>query len=115
MDAQLTLDYSLYAGAPPHVRHSTTSEAAAEAIAHRVNALHRKVLQAYREHPEGLTRDEAEVITGLSHQTCSARCRELVLKGLLVTKVDPMTGRSLRRPTRSGREAEVLFIADLVS
>jgi len=35
--------------------------------------------------------------------------RELVLKGLLETRINPETGISYRRPTRSGKMAEVCF------
>ena len=106
-----TFQYDLFAGTPPHVRHSSTSLAAAEAITSKVNSLQRRILALVREHPDGLTRDQIEVITGLPHTTSSARVRELFLKGLLETRTDPATGSSYRRPTRSGRYAEVCFAA----
>lgn len=111
MCAHLQLQYDLFTGIPPHARHSSTSEAAAEAIAPKVNALQRQILSLVRQHPHGLTRDEIEVMTGLQHQTASARVRELMLNGLLETRMDPTTGKSYRRPTRSGRQAEVCFAA----
>lgn len=50
----------------------------------------------------GLTCDEVEVITGLSHQTCSARFRDLA-KG-----TNPLIIPSgEKRPTRTGRRAMV--------
>lgn len=49
----------------------------------------------------GATSDEVEVVSGLSHQTVSARLTEAKQLGL----VEP-DGR--RRPTRSGRNAAVL-------
>lgn len=101
--------YDLFSGTPPHVRHSSTSEAAAEEIRQKINALQLQVLRLVAHRPDGLTRDEIEEITGLKHQTASARARELVLLGLLETRIDPATGISIRRPTRSGRNAEVLF------
>ena len=101
--------YDLFAGSPPHVRHSSTSEAAAEAIKPKVNALQAQILGVVRNAPYGLTRDEIEEVTGLPHTTSSARVRELFLKGLLETRIDPETGISDRRPTRSGRQAEVCF------
>ena len=51
-------------------------------------------------------------MTGLPHTTSSARVRELFLKGLLETRVDRTTGISYRRPTRSGKMAEICFIAE---
>ena len=48
----------------------------------------------------GVTDDEMEVLLGMSHQTTSARRRELVLKGLIGTNGD-------KRKTRSGRNAQV--------
>lgn len=104
-----TLQYDLFAGTPPHVRHSSTSQAAAEAIAPKVNALQRQILAVVRQHPLGLTRDQIEELTDLPHTTSSARVRELFLKGLLETRIDPATGLSYRRPTRSGKAAEVCF------
>jgi hypothetical protein len=107
------VQYDLFAGTPPHVRHSSTSAAAAEAIAPKVNALQRQILEVVRSAPYGLTRDGIEVVTGLPHTTSSARVRELFLKGLLETRIDPATGISYRRPTRSGKDAEVCFATDL--
>ena len=101
--------YNLFGGTPPHVRHSSTSEAAANSIKPSAGSLQRRILDLVQQHPGGLTRDEVEAVTGLSHQTASARCRELVLLGRLETRIDPATGRSFRRPTRSGRTAEILF------
>lgn len=100
----------LFAGTPPHVRHSSTSKAAAEAIAPKVNALQRQILEAVSKASNGLTRDEIEQVTGLPHTTSSARVRELFLKGLLKTRVDRATGISYRRPTRSGKMAEVCYM-----
>lgn len=101
--------YDLFAGTPPHVRHSSTSLAAAEDIAPKVGRLQRQILDLVRQHPLGLTRDEIEALSGLSHQTASARVRELMLNGLLETRVNPSTGISWRRATRSGKQAEVCF------
>lgn len=47
-----------------------------------------------------MTCDEVEIVTGLKHQTASARIRELALKGLIKD-----SGK--RRLTRSGRKAVV--------
>lgn len=50
----------------------------------------------------GATCDEIEVVTGLTHQTASARCTELLRDGVLID-----TGQ--RRRTRSGRTARVMI------
>lgn len=105
----IPVQYDLFAGTPPHVRHSSTSEAAAEAIKPKVGKLQAQILRVVRESADGLTRDEIEQITGLPHTTSSARVRELFLKGLLETRVNRETGISYRRPTRSGKMAEVCF------
>lgn len=51
----------------------------------------------------GATDDEVEAVTGMRHQTASARRRELVLKGLV-------RDSGLRRETRSGRNATVWVV-----
>lgn len=109
------VQYDLFAGTPPHVRHSTTSEAAAEAIKPKVGRLQAKILATVRNAPYGLTRDEIEQITGLPHTTSSARVRELFMKGLLETRINRETGISYRRPTRSGKMAEVCFAVPVVT
>lgn len=103
------VQYDLFTGTPPHVRHSTTSAAAAEAIKPKVGKLQAQILATVRQYPDGLTRDEIEQVTGLPHTTSSARVRELFLKGLLETRINRETGISYRRPTRSGKMAEVCF------
>ena len=104
-----SLQYDLFGGTPPHVRDSTTSQEAAESIAPKVGKLQKEILAVVRTAKDGLTRDEIEVITGLPHTTSSARVRELFIKGLLETRIDPETGKSYCRPTRSGKKAEVCF------
>jgi hypothetical protein len=51
----------------------------------------------------GRTSDEIEVLTGMPHQTVSARLTEAKALGEVVTN-------GQRRPTRSGRSAAVLVI-----
>lgn len=104
-----TMQYDLFVGSPPYVRHCTTSQAAAEAIRPKVGRLQRLILDLVRQHPLGLTRDDIEALSGLPHTTASARVRELFLKGLLETRRDPSTGLPQRRLTRSGKPAEVCF------
>ena len=93
---------------PAHVRGSATSREAAESIQPDVGRIQALVLGCIRRHPDGLTCDQAEVITGLSHQTCSARFRELSsCQPPFIQKVPTEDGKFLRRPTRSGRGAYV--------
>lgn len=76
-----------------------TSEEAAVLIEPHLQRLQRVVLEAIRaEH--GCTCDRAEEVTGLSHQTTSARFNALAKAGLIMD-----TGE--RRKTRSGRRAAV--------
>lgn len=90
----------------PYVAGSLTSEAAAYSIEDDLNRLEdivfRRITAAGT---HGMTDDELEVVTGLSHQTVSARRRTLVLKELLID-----SGR--QRPTRSGRKAVVWVRSD---
>jgi hypothetical protein len=60
----------------------------------------------------GATCDELEWQTGLSHQTCSARCSELKASGDVVTKPVGWNAYEKRR-TRSGKLAAVLILAAL--
>lgn len=78
-----------------------TSRKAAESIAPSAAIMREMVFKIIKRAGEhGMTCDELEVILRMKHQTCSARCRELVLAGRVRD-----TGR--RRPTRSGRPANV--------
>jgi hypothetical protein len=54
-----------------------TSREAAEAIKPDLGRLHRLVMDAIANAPDGLTCREVELTTGLSHQTASARLNEL--------------------------------------
>jgi len=78
-----------------------TSHQAALSIAPHRSRLQAVVLDALRLYrAEGLTDDQIEGVTGLSHQTASARRRELVLSGAVYDS-------GLRRRTKSGRSAAV--------
>lgn len=103
----------LYNGTIPHVQGSHTSELAAESMEKSISGLRRDVLDCVSARPDGATCDEVEQILLMRHQTASARCRELVLMGKLERRLDPATGREIRRLTRSGRTASVLFAAPL--
>lgn len=92
--------YTLYGGTPPHER-SETSRAAAESMRPHVTEIAERVLAHLVEvGDDGATCDEVEQALELSHQTASARLRELVLKGRAEDS-------GQRRTTRSGRKAAV--------
>lgn len=82
-----------------------TSRDAARSVEKSAPRLRQIVLQTIRDAVDGCTDDEIEIITGLSHQTASARRRELVLSGEIVPNGD-------RRKTRSGRTAVVHVARD---
>lgn len=88
----------------PYAVDSATSAKAAASIRPHLGKLEADVLAAFHNRVfAGLTTDEAEVLTGLSHQTCSARINGLVAKGLLKRAGE-------KRRTRSGRPAEVYTV-----
>ena len=93
---------------PAHVRNCETSLDAAESIKPAVPHLQKRVLDCVAPMPGGLTCDQVECITGLSHQTCSARFRELAsCQPPLIKKLILDDGTFARRKTRSGRAAYV--------
>lgn len=97
-----------YGGRPPFELSSSTSKAAAEAIAGGAGALREQVFEVIRvSGDQGLICDEVEAITGFLHTTASARIRELVLAQRLRD-----SGRT--RATRSGRQATI-WIATLAT
>lgn len=89
-------NYPYYAGT------ETSAEAADGIVAHR-SALLMKVYSAIKKKPQ--TCWELEQLTGLAHQTASARIRELALQN----HVRPS---GLVRPTGSGRKAIVWEVCD---
>lgn len=91
---------------PPHARNSETSRLAAESIAPDTARLRRKVLM-FISHlsQDGVTCDQVEYFSGLSHQTTSARIKELKDRGMIQPLI--IDGAPVRRPTRSGRTATV--------
>ena len=98
---------------PAHVRDSETSFDAAVSIQHKVPKLQRQVLDCIRAMPGGLTCDDVEQYTGLAHQTCSARFRELAsCQPPLIKKLLLADGSYAKRPTRSGRGAFVYVVAE---
>ncbi len=67
------------------------------------------VLEAIRRHPEGLSRVELSVLTGLSAQTVSNICRRLLVDGLVVeagkSSGGPGKPRTMLQLARQGRYA----------
>lgn len=83
-----------------------TSQAAAKRIAGGAAAIRVQILAELQVRgTTGGTCDELEQAMGLSHQTCSARIRELNMKNRIVDS-------GLRRKTRSGRDAIVWFATE---
>ena len=92
----------------PYVSGSETSFDAGEAIKPKINRLCRIILDAIEASPQGLHCDQTEVITGINHQTCSPRFKEL--KDCIPPEIIPRRlpdGSIERRKTRSGRRAVV--------
>lgn len=88
----------------PWARGSETSKSAAEEIGSHLGRLEQLVLDTITAHGPH-TCDELEQRIGLSHQTTSARLRGLKLR-------DRIRATGERRPTRSGRMADVWGLAD---
>jgi len=87
--------------APPYVRDSDTSAAAADQIAPHTAGLRAEVFSYIkRRGSKGATCWETEVALGMQHQTASARIRELFLSNDLFDSGD-------RRNTGTGRKAVV--------
>lgn len=87
--------------AVPYVGGSDTSKEAAEKMEPHLGRLQGDVLSHIRSCADyGATDDEIEIHLQLSHQTASARRRELVLADLIEDSGD-------RRRTRSNRKATV--------
>lgn len=79
-----------------------TSRQAAESVEPHLERLEEMVLNAILSNG-GATCDEAEALTGLSHQTCSARFNALKGRGLIEQTAS-------FRKTRSGRKACVYCV-----
>lgn len=86
---------------PPYARGSDTSKQAAESVKPCTGTLRARVLGFIADRGEyGMICDELEALSGLMHQTASARVNELMKLGAIRD-----SGR--RRKTRSGRKATV--------
>lgn len=85
----------------PYASGSDTSREAAESIEPASGTLRARVLGMIRDKgPLGMTCDEIEAESGLTHQTASARVNELMRLGAIVDS-------KMRRKTRSHRNAAV--------
>lgn len=80
----------------------TSIEAAVHARTFK-GAQHSAILAYVRGRQQGATREEIEIGTGISHQSCGPRVVELVAAGLL--RED-----GTRRKTTTGRNAAVLVV-----
>lgn len=90
--------------APFEVKSDTSRDAADSHTTPELARLEAVVLDAIRASGQtGMTDDEIEVATKLSHQTASARRRGLVLRGFVMDS-------DRRRDTRSGRAATVWIV-----
>ena len=93
-----------YVGAP-YVKDSETSKAAAVSVAGHTKQMRERIWRYIKAHGQrGRTCDEVEVGSGLCHQTVSARISELKRKSRLY--------QNGKRPTRSGRPADVHIARD---
>lgn len=84
----------LYGGTPPH-EDVDTSAWAAESVRHTAPKARAKVVAAFAQHGP-LTCEQVEQVTGMSHQSCSARIREAVQKDEIVWTGDYRKGSSGR-------------------
>lgn len=101
----ILLPVAPYPGDVPHVAGSDTSTAAAESMTHRTGPMQAEILRLLGVYADrGLTCDAVERITGWSHQSASARIRELVKAELVVDSGE-------RRAGRSGRSGRVYRLA----
>jgi hypothetical protein len=100
-----------YNSMPPSVAGSETSRAAAESMVPCVAKIREMVrLQiVIMSQFQGATCDEIEVHLALSHQTASARIRELYLGGHIDYRRNA-DGTLVKRKTRSGRNAQVYVV-----
>ena len=70
-----------------------TSRSAAEKALPRSGTRRKEIFDLIAEHEFGLTDDEIEVLTGLTHQTASATRNSLMRDGLIVVSGDARTNR----------------------
>lgn len=79
---QPEFQYDLYNGLPPHEAASATSAAAAVSVVPHVKSARQRVFDFIRQRGNA-TCSEVEQALGMSHQTASARIRELFLRNFI--------------------------------
>jgi hypothetical protein len=102
-------DLPLFAPMPHYVAGCDTSYDAAKSIRSDLSALRRQVLATVQAAPNGITCEGLEAITGLKHQTASARLKELQDLGQIEWRIDPRTGKHHRAINASGRSAKLYY------
>lgn len=95
---------------PPYVRGSDTSKLAA--ASQNPSCDLNKIMVFLSSRMDGATCDEVEVALQMRHQTASARMRDLKNAGVVGPRINQNTGKSIRRPTRTGRSAEVMYLLE---
>ncbi len=98
---------SFFEPTAPHNRTETSIEAAIE-VQPKIGRYQQMILDTIESSPEGRTRDELAMITGLPTATVCGRCNELVKMGRLSSR--STENGKIKRKTRSGKNAEVLFL-----
>ena len=100
----------------PHNGTDTSAEAA-ESIRPNLNAMRSLVLSHIKTSEDGLTCEQLEGLTGLKHQTVSARLNELATctPPFAVHQTDPSTGKPRTRRNVSRRPARLYFSADIAA
>lgn len=106
-------DLPLFNTPSPAHNGTETSRDAAESIKPHLNALCLKVLAAVQQAPDGHTCEELEHLTGMKHQTCSARLNDLAncQPPLVTFDCNTPDGKPRRRRNTSGRTARIYFAA----
>ena len=101
----------------PHNRTETSEAAAKSFTTKELNGMCFEVLRTViLSADSGVTCEEVEDITGMKHQTASARLNDLSNSQppYLEFRMDPCTGKEKRRPNKSGRTAKVYFASSLM-
>ena len=93
---------------PGYVAGNQSSEEAASSVKESASSIRYRIFCYIAQSPDGKTCDEIEAELYLSHQTASARCTELKRQGRVAPWLDE-DGKKIRRKTRSGRNADVLY------
>ena len=102
-------DLPLFLPMPHYVATSDTSYDAAISLRSDLNAIRSRVLHLVQAAPDGITCERLEAISGLKHQTASARLKELQDRGQIEWRIDPRTGKHRRAVNASGRSAKLYF------